>query len=50
MKKLFFVWALTTAGMAYAGCTTHSYFYNGRAVMCTTCCDSYGNNCSTFCS
>ena len=50
MKKLFVIWAMLSAGMAYAGCTQHSYFYNGRYVLCTTCCDSYGNNCNTFCT
>jgi hypothetical protein len=50
MKKLFVIWALTAAGVAYAGCSSHSYSYNGRYVYCTTCCDSNGNNCNTFCN
>ena len=33
---------------ALASCTSHTYFLNGRMVMCTTCC--YGNGyCSTTC-
>lgn len=49
MKYLIAIWAIAAAGMAYAGCTTHSYSSNGRYVMCTTCCDSSGN-CNTFCN
>ena len=37
--------AVVTA--AWANCTTHTYFMNGRMVTCTTCC--YGNSCSTNC-
>lgn len=32
---------------AFASCTTHTYWYGGRFVSCTTCC--YGNNCTTNC-
>lgn len=32
---------------ALASCTTHTYMYGSRMVMCTTCC--YGNNCTTNC-
>lgn len=32
---------------AWASCTTHSYFYNGKMVYCTTCC--VNNNCQTTC-
>ena len=49
MKYLIAIWAIAAAGMAYAGCTTHSYSSNGRYTTCTTCCDSAGN-CNTFCS
>jgi hypothetical protein len=38
---------LSFAGAAYASCTTHTYFVNGKTVICTTCC--YGNNCNTNC-
>jgi hypothetical protein len=37
--------AATTA--AVASCTTHTYFVNGRVVMCTTCCT--GSMCTTSC-
>ena len=32
---------------ALASCTSHTYFLNGRIVLCTTCC--YGSSCSTTC-
>lgn len=35
------------ASVAYAACSTHTYFVNGRYVTCTTCC--YGSNCNTNC-
>lgn len=47
MKYLIALWALTTATLVYANCTTHTYFVNGKTVMCTTCC--YGGNCNTTC-
>jgi hypothetical protein len=50
MKKLFVIWAFLAAGAAYAGCSQNSYYYNGKMIICTTCCDSYGNNCNTFCN
>lgn len=50
MKYLIAIWAIASASMAYAGCSSHSYQYNGRFVYCTTCCDAYGNNCNTFCN
>lgn len=37
--------AVSTA--AYASCTTHTYFVNGKVVMCTTCCN--GSMCTTNC-
>ena len=49
MKYLIAVWAIASAGMAYAGCTTQTYFVNGKTVICTVCCDGYGN-CNTFCN
>lgn len=48
MKKLVLALAgLFVASAAYAACTTHSYYVNGRYVTCTTCC--YGGNCNTSC-
>jgi hypothetical protein len=32
---------------AWASCTYHSYFINGRYVSCSTCC--FGNQCTTTC-
>jgi hypothetical protein len=49
MKYLIAIWALTTAGMVWASCTTHNYCDNrGRCTFCTTCC--YGGSCTTTCS
>ena len=49
MKKIIAaVIAATVATAAYAACTTHTYFVNGKYVTCTTCCDSFGN-CNTNC-
>ena len=51
MKKivaaLFAVFAAAYGNVAYASCSTHTYFINGKMVSCTTCC--YGGNCSTNC-
>jgi hypothetical protein len=47
MKALIAIWALTSATLVWANCTTHTYFVNGKTVMCTTCC--YGGNCTTNC-
>jgi hypothetical protein len=47
MKYLIAIWALTAASLAYATCTTNTYFYNGKMVVCQTCC--YGGNCTTNC-
>lgn len=53
MKRLLTVLTLTVllalgmAGPAWASCTTHTYFLNGRMVMCTVCCA--GSHCSTTC-
>ena len=50
-----FIFALIVSGVvlaqtlpAYASCTTHTYFINGRSVICTTCC--YGSFCNTTCN
>lgn len=37
--------AATTA--AYATCTSHTYFVNGKMTICTTCCT--GGHCTTSC-
>jgi hypothetical protein len=47
MKKLIFVVGMLISGVAYAACTTHTYFVNGRMVICTTCCT--GSFCNTSC-
>jgi hypothetical protein len=47
MKYLIAIWALTTATLVYANCTSHTYFINGKMVVCQTCC--YGGNCNTTC-
>jgi hypothetical protein len=49
MKYLIAIWALASAGLVYANCTSHSYQANGRFVYCTTCCDAAGN-CNTYCN
>lgn len=49
MKKLIAIWALVTAPFVYANCTTHTYFMNGKYVVCTTCCYNNGVNCTTSC-
>lgn len=46
-KALIAACALAFSGIAWAACTTHTYFVNGRMVTCTTCC--YGGNCTTNC-
>ena len=41
--------AAVISAVAYAGCTTQSVITpDGRAMVCTTCCDNYGN-CNTTC-
>lgn len=47
MKYLIAIWAIASASLAYASCTTNTTYYNGRYVTCTTCC--YGGNCTTNC-
>jgi len=48
MKKIAVgIVGLTLASAAYAACTTHTYFINGKYITCTTCC--YGGNCTTNC-
>jgi hypothetical protein len=37
-----------SATAAYARCSSHTYYVNGKIVNCTTCCYS-GTGCSTTC-
>lgn len=37
-----------TALSVYARCTTQTVSQGGRMVVCTSCCDAYGN-CNTTC-
>lgn len=48
MKKIIaFISAALLATAAYAACTTHTYYVNGKVIICTTCC--YSGNCNTNC-
>ena len=48
MKKLLVGMLFSlVATAAWAACTTHTYYMNGRMVTCTTCC--FGGNCNTNC-
>jgi len=49
MKKKILIAAIAalTSVAAWATCTTHTTWYNGRMVTCQTCC--YGSNCQTTC-
>ena len=47
IKYTLTAWAIGFATLAWAECTTHTYFVNGKTVVCTTCC--YGSNCTTNC-
>ena len=38
---------LASVTAAYASCSTHTYFINGKTVICTVCC--YSGNCTTTC-
>ena len=40
---------LALATPAAAACTTHFLSIGGRTIMCTTCCDTFGN-CTTTCA
>ena len=40
--------AILTPTVAVAACTTHTYFVNGRTVVCMTCCN--GSFCNTTCN
>lgn len=48
MKKFFALVATAVfATSVYAACSTHTYFVNGKMVVCTTCCT--GSSCNTTC-
>lgn len=47
MKTIIGLWLALTATMVWANCTTHTYYANGKTVICTTCC--YSGNCTTNC-
>lgn len=48
MRKVILSAALAISPvLAWASCTTHSYWINGKYVTCTTCC--FGSNCNTTC-
>jgi hypothetical protein len=48
MKTILALAALLAATtVAYASCSTHTYFVNGKIVTCTTCCN--GPHCTTNC-
>ncbi len=48
MKLILALAALLAATtVAYASCSTHTYFVNGKMTTCTTCCN--GGNCTTSC-
>lgn len=46
-KALIGVWLATVASMVWANCTTSTVTYNGKFVVCTTCC--YNGVCNTNC-
>ena len=48
MKAIILAVALAVSPLvAVAACSTHTYYVNGKVVICTTCC--YGSNCTTNC-
>lgn len=48
MKRFLIAASLAlTATAAYATCTTHTFWQNGRYVTCSTCC--VGGHCNTTC-
>lgn len=48
MKKIALgIWLALAATMAYASCKTSTVDYNGKFVICTTCC--HNGNCNTTC-
>ena len=53
MKKLAVISALMLLGSnAHAACSTHTYYINGKMVICTTCCVGEGptKSCNTTCN
>lgn len=47
MKAIIAAVLLTVSGVVYAACSTSTYIYNGKMVVCTTCCA--GTSCTTTC-
>ena len=47
-KLILAVWLVVSAGAVYAGCSTTTINQGGRMVVCTTCCDQWGN-CNVTC-
>ena len=48
MKAIILAVALAVSPLvAWAACSTHTYFVNGKVIICTTCC--YSGNCNTNC-
>lgn len=51
MRKILIAFAAMAGVMApvvaFAQCTTHTYYVNGKYTTCTTCC--YGSQCNTNC-
>ena len=48
MKTLIFVVLSLIATAVYAACQTNTFFYEGKVVVCTTCCSMSG--CNTVCN
>lgn len=47
-KLIVAVWLTLSASAVFAACTTNTIMQGGRMVVCTSCCDAYGN-CNTTC-
>jgi len=47
-KLLFAVWLTLSASAVFAACSTYTVNQGGRMVVCTSCCDQWGN-CNVTC-
>ena len=47
-KVILAVWLTLSASAVYAACTTQTIMQGGRMVVCTSCCDQWGN-CNVTC-
>ena len=53
MKRIIAALAITTALLAFnstaafASCSQHTIYQDGRIIICSTCC--FGSNCNTTC-